>query len=237
LADGVDGEADFVAIAAEVSEDDVAQARCADAGGEVAGGAVREMSVRGHDALFDGEGALGVGVEHLLVVVGLDEEAVDAGDVMDDGMVDVTEIGEDADREGTAADGEADGVGGVMGHGESGDFEGLELKGAAGAEEAPLGGGVARVLGADFVGGQARGVDRAAQGAQKDGEAAGVIAVFVGEQDGGNLRGVEAGGGETGEGFFGAQSGINEDGGVAGAQDGCVAAAAAAEDDQFHGAA
>lgn len=236
IPDGVDGQFGRVAVAAEMTEDNMAQRRGAGAEGEVGGGAVGEVSVGGHDALFDGKRTFGVCLEHLLVVVGLDEEAVDAGDVVNDGVVDVAQVGQHADGDGLAADGESDGIRGVVGDGKSGDFKRFEAERAAGAEEAPLGGGIALVLRADFVGGEACSVDRAAQSAKQDRKAGGMVAVFVGEQDGADLGRIETRGIEALEGLAGAETGVDEDGTVVRAEDGGVAATAAAEHDEFHAA-
>ena len=63
LAHGFDGQLGGVAVAAEVSEDDAAQRRGAGAGGEVGGGVVGEVSVRGEDALFDRKRPFRVGLQ------------------------------------------------------------------------------------------------------------------------------------------------------------------------------
>ena len=232
--DGVDGKFDGVAVAAEVAEDNMAQGGSAGADGKIGGGAVGEMAGGGHDTLLDGKRSFGVSLEHLLVVIGFDEKTIDAGDVVDNGVVDVSEIGEDADGDGVAADGEANRIGSVVLDGKGGDFEGLQTEGAAGGEEAPFGGGIAFVLPADFVRGEASGVNRTTERAEQDGQAAGVVAVLVGQQDGTDLGRVEARRVETLEGFFRAEPGIDQDGGVIRPEDGCVAIAAAAKDDEFH---
>jgi len=62
--DGIDGEFGGIAVAAEVSEDDVAESRRASTDGEVRGRSVREVSMGRHDALLDRKWAFGVGAEH-----------------------------------------------------------------------------------------------------------------------------------------------------------------------------
>ena len=232
--DGVDGKFDGVAVAAEVAEDNMAQGGSAGADGKIGGGAGGEMAVGGHDTLLDGKRSFGVSLEHLLVVIGFDEKTIDAGDVVDNGVVDVSEIGEDADGDGVAADGEADRIGGVVRDGKSGDFEGVQAEGAARGEEAPFGGGIAFILPADFVRGKARGVNRTTESAKQDGQTADVVAMFVGQQDGADGGRVEARGVEALKGFFRAETGIDQDGGVIRKDDGRIAIAAAAQDDEFH---
>lgn len=99
-------------------------------------------------------------------MVGLDKKAIDTGDVVGDGVVDVAEVGQDTDGDGVAANGEADRIGRIVGNGKCGDFERFQTEGAAGGEEVPLGGGIAVVLGTDFVRRKACGVNRATEGAE-----------------------------------------------------------------------
>ena len=169
-------------------------------------------------------------------MVGFDEEALHAGDVVDDGMVGVAEVGENPEGRVAAPEDEAHRVGGIVRHGKGGDFQRADGEARTRGEEPPVGGGIARVLSADFVGREPGGVDGAAQGGEEDGQSAGVVAVLVGEEDSIDGRGVDADGVEAGEGFAGAEAGIEKQGGVAGPDHGGVAVAAAAEDDQFHGA-
>lgn len=184
--------------------------------------------------MLDGKRALGVGLEHLLVVIGFDEKTINARDVVDDGVVDVPEIGEYAEGQGIAADGKADRISSVVRDGKCGDFERLKAEGAAGGEEAPFGRGIAFVLPTDLIGGEARGVDRTTERAEQDGQAAGVVAMLVGQEDGVDFGRVEADNLEALEGLFRAETGIDQDGSAIGAENSRVAIAAAAEDDQFH---
>jgi hypothetical protein len=57
----------------------------------------------------------------------------------------------------------------------------------------------------------------------------------VGEENGLDFVKGDSGGIEAGEGFAGAQSGVDHHGGSRGAQNGCVPAATAAQDEEFHG--
>lgn len=63
-----------------------------------------------------------------------------------------------------------------------------------------------------------------------------MVTMFVGKQDGGYLCGFEADGIEALEGFFRAETGVDQDGGVIGPEHCRIAAAAAAEHDEFHAA-
>ena len=212
----------------------MAQTRGPGANRKIGRRAIREMPMRGHDPLLDGEGALGVGPEKTLVMVRLDKEAVDAGHVVDDRVIDVAEIRENADRERLMAYGESDGVAGIVRNGKSRYLQRLETEGAAGGKETPFRRGVALVLAANLVRCQSRGIDRTTQGTEQNRQAGGVIAVLVGQEHGGNVLRLDSGCGQPRERFFCAQPGIDENGRVAGAEHGCVAAATAAQDDKFH---
>ena len=97
------------------------------------------MPVRRADALLDGERAFGVALEQVLVVVGLDEQAVYPGNVVDYRVVDVAEVGENGERCLRRADGEPHRVGRVVRHGKGRNFECSHAEGAAGGKDAPRG--------------------------------------------------------------------------------------------------
>ena len=63
-----------------------------------------------------------------------------------------------------------------------------------------------------------------------------MVPVFVGEEDGVNIDRSDPDDFQPGEGFARTESGIDHYGGVAAAQDSRVATAAAAKDEEFHGA-
>ena len=123
-----------------------------------------------------------------------------------------------------------------MGDGEGRDLEGPEGKKAPSRKKAPVGRSIAAVLPSNLLGGQSRGIDRALQRPQQDGQTSGVIAVFVSQEDGGNRPRVDSGQGKTLEGFARAQSRVEKDGASVRPQDCRVAAAPAAKDDEFHAA-
>ena len=153
-----------VAIPAEVTEHDLSESRRARLRHEIGGGPVGKMSVRRHDALLDGKGPFGVGMEQLLIVVGLDEEAIHFGHMMEKRSCDVSEIGENTDRNRFAPDSETHRVGRIVRDGEGGDFERFQRESAAGGKEPPIGGRIALVVSAHFFRSQTCGVDRTAQG-------------------------------------------------------------------------
>ena len=225
-----------VAIAAEVTEHDLSESRRARLRHEIGGGPVGKMSVRRHNALLDGKGPFGVGLEQLLIVVGLDEEAIHFGHMMEKRSCDVSEIGENTDGNRFAPDSETHRVGRIVRDGEGGDFERFQCESAAGGKEPPIGGRIALVVSAHFFRSQTCGVDRTTQRLEQNRQPAGVVAVFVGQQDGGDLRGVDSGAREALLRFAGTEARIDQDGCVTRAKHGGVAAAAAAKDDEFHSA-
>jgi hypothetical protein len=230
LADGFAGEVGGVAVLAEVGEEDVAEVFGGDFGDEFGGGLVGEVAVAGEDSLFDRPGALGVVLEQGFVVVGLDDERVDALDGVDDLPCCVAEVGEDAEGGIRGGEDEAHGVCGVMGHGEGLDAEFSDLKGRAAVEEAPLG-----VDGAfaEAVGGERIGENRDAFFGAKNFESSGVVAVFVGEDDGTEAVGLDSELGETRAKLAGGKPRIDEDAGVIVADESTVARTAATEDRQM----
>ena len=225
-----------VAIPAEVTEHDLPESRGARFGHEIGGGAVGKVPVRRHDALLDGKRALGVGLEQLLVVVGLDEETIHFGHMMEKGSRDMTEIGENADGKGLASNGETHRVDGIVRDGKSGHLEGLQRKRAAGGKQSPIRGRIALVMAAHLIRGQTRSVDWTTQGLEQNRQSARVVAMFVGQQDSGDLLRIQTCGGQSFHCFSGAKTRINQDGRVTRAEHGGVAAAATAKDDEFHGA-
>ena len=96
LADGFAGEVGGVAVLAQVGEEDVAEVFGGDFGDEFCGGLVRKVAVTGEDALLYGPGALGVVLEECFVVVGFDDEGVDAFHGIEDLARRVAEVGKDA---------------------------------------------------------------------------------------------------------------------------------------------
>jgi len=154
--------------------------------------------------------------------------------VMNNRVVGVPKVRQEAERKRAAADGEAHRVRSVMGYGKGGDLECTEGKTTPSRKNAPIGSGIAPVLPANLFGGQSRGVDRALQGAQQDGQSPGMVPMFVGEENGGNFAGVDAGQGEALKGFPRAQSRVEKDSLSFCPQDRGVSAAPTAKDDKFH---
>src|ERR1039458_7603553 len=116
---GEQGELGSVVLLREVAEDDVGCAAVVVVGEEFGGGVVGEVADAGEGALLDRPG-VGAVLEHLEVVVGFEQEHVDALEGPLDVGRHVPEVGGDghADGLGTGREDEAAGVGGVVGNGE-----------------------------------------------------------------------------------------------------------------------
>lgn len=224
------GEEGDVMVFAEVAEEEGFDLS-GEVGGDVfAGGGVGEVAFAAEDALFDGPRD-GADLEHGGVVVGFEEDGLAAAEVPFDGVGHVAEVGDDGEAGGAGGDGIADGVDGVVGDGEGLDVEGAELEAGACLEAAEVGVEFAPFdLGGGGVG-EEDGELAAAGGVAADegGEAEDVVGVFVGDEDGVELVGVLADGGEAFEGLFPAEPGIDEDAGLGGGDEDAVARAGAGE--------
>lgn len=182
MADRPAGEVGVVAVLAQVGEEDVPEVFGGDFGDELRSGLIREVAVAREDALFHRPGALGVVLKKGFVVVRFDHERVDATDRVEDLAGGIAKVGEDPKGGIGAGNDEAQGVGGVMRHGEGVDAEFPDLKSRAAVEKTPLGvdGALAEAFGGEGIGKNGNPVFGA-----KHLEAAGVVAVLVGEQDAG----------------------------------------------------
>lgn len=209
----------MVVVLAQVAEDQSAGAGVEDFADEVAGDFVGEVAHAAHDALFDAPG-VGADFEHFEVVVGFEQQQVGALEVNADGLGHVAEVGGDGHFEALGAEGETDGVGGVVGDGEAIDVDVADGETGAGLEEfedglefAPRDGGR----------GEAAAVDGDPEFLGDGGEAGDVVGMLVGDEDGGEGFGVDVDGGEALEGFLAAEAGVDEDAGAVGRDEGGVA--------------
>src|SRR5437899_11772818 len=106
---------------------------------------IGEMAGAGEDALFDDPG-IWADLKHVEIAVGFENEAIGLAEMDPDVVWQVAEIGADGDFGAVGAEGEADGVGGVVRVGESVDVnirDGEALAGCDGydAREAVAKGG------------------------------------------------------------------------------------------------
>ena len=132
---GEQGQFGGVVLLGEVAEDDPGGAAVVVAGEEFGGGVVGEVADAGEDALLDRPG-VGAVAEHLEVVVGFEQQDVDALEGGLDVGGHVAEVGGDghADGFGVGLEDEAAGVGGVVGDGEGRDGDVADGEVGAGVE-------------------------------------------------------------------------------------------------------
>lgn len=224
------GEFGFVAVAAEVRENQVAEPVADDFGGDGGGGFIVEVPVPAHDALSGGPGTNGVVLEHSDVVIGFEDQEVHLPDAFDDELGGMAEVGNDADGVGAVMECEGDRVEGVVGDAEGFDGQVTNRESLAVGKDAPRDADAVGPVGlfVDGFGGKAVRVDGDGMFFTDGTEAANVIGVFVGDEDGVEVVELPADGGEALGDLTAAEAGINENGGVGGLDEGAVAGAAAA---------
>ena len=194
-------------MGAEVAQDEGAGAGIQDFADEVAGYFVREVAHAAHDALFHGPG-VGADLQHFQVVVGFQQEHVRALQVDANGVGEVAEVGGDGDFDAFGAEGEAYGVGCIVGGGEAVDVDIADDEAGAGLEEFENG---LELAPGDGGGGEAAAVDGDAELFRDGGEAGDVVGMLVRNNDGGQRFGVDVDSGQALESFFAAQTGVDED--------------------------
>lgn len=231
LADAVEG----VAVAAEVSEVNLAPTRLGNAGEKFEGILVGEVAVASADALFDGKGPMGVLIEKVVVVIGLQNEGIHFADAFAHELGHVAEVGDPGEAAagfeevaGAPGKDETDGVVGVVGDRERSDLEILKVEIAAGGEDLPVEGTVH--FGLEGASGVAVGEKAQVGMAGKATEAAGVILVLVGEEDAVDGLDGDIHGGEQAADLAAGKPGVDKDAGTGGLKEGAVAGAVRAKD-------
>ena len=134
-----------------------------------------------------------------------------------DGIGEIAEVGGDGDFDALGAEGEAYGVGCIVGDGEAVDVDIADDEAGAGLEEFEDG---LELAPGDGGGGEAAAVDGDAELLRDGGEAGDVVGMLVSNNDGGQRFGVDVDGGQALEGFLAAQTGVDEDAGSLGGDEG-----------------
>jgi len=166
-------------------------------------------------------------------VIGLEDQAVGFAEMNFDEFGHVPEIGDDGHLRAVGAEGEADGVGGVVGNGEGVDVDVTDSEMLASVD----GFHAAKTFG-ESVG---KDLPERAHGGLGDKEwsfpeseslrqAVAVIGVFVGDEDAVEMVKGSFDSGKAGESFAFAESGVNEDAGTFGFEQSDVARAAGCQD-------
>ncbi len=221
------GEADEIGIVVflrDVGEDEIAHAgiETFGVGEKFADGVIGKMAGAGKHALLDDPG-IGADLEHVEIVIGFEDEAIGLAEMHSHVIGEVAKIGADGDFGAVGAEGEADGIGSVVGDG-----EGVDVNVADGEGLSSLNGFDATETLAEGVGKDALerahggfgDVERSFPETEDLREAVAVVGVFVSDEDGVESVNVAFDGGETCEGFTFSEAGVNEDAGAFGFEQG-----------------
>jgi hypothetical protein len=217
-------EIGIVVFLGNVGEDEMADAgiEALWVGEKFADRVVGEVAGAGEDALFDDPG-IRADLEHVEIVIGFEDEAIGLAEMDSDVIRQVAEIGADGDLGAVGAEGESDGVGGVVRDGKRVHVDvadGETLAGLNGLYSAEtLAEGVRQNALEGFQGGLGD-VERGFPEAEDLGEAVAVVGVFVGDEDGVETVDIAPDGGEAGESFALSKAGVNEDAGAFGFEQG-----------------
>jgi len=221
------GEADEVGIIiflGDVREDEMADAgiETLGIGEEFADGVIRKVASAGKDALLD-HPRIRADLEHIEIVIGFEDEAIGLTEMDPDVIGQVAEIGADGDLGAIGAEGESDGVGGVVRDGECVDVDIADGEALPGLDGLDTPKALAEGVGQDALEGVHRrlgDVQRRFPEAEDLREAVAVVGVLVGDENGVEAIDVAFDGGETGQGFALAEAGVNEDAGAIGFEQG-----------------
>ena len=233
------GEFGTVTVAAEVAEVDVLEIGGHEIGEDGGGGVVAEVAVATHDALLHAPGAFEVILQHFHVVICFQHQDVGVADAFHHELRGVAEIGEETDFDAVAAEGETDGIVGVVRDGKSFDPDIADFEGGAGAEEAEIEFNIffrPIVFELKFDGflGEAIAVNGNGQLAAERAEAVGVVGVLVREEDAAEAFGRAADLREAFANLFRAEAGIDQEPRVTAFEIGAIAIGTAAQDRELN---
>ena len=201
---------------------------------EGTGDVVRQVAVAAHHALLDRPG-IGSDFQHLDIVIRFKQQQIGAAQVMADGIRKIAEIGGNGDFDAFGAEGKSHRVSGVVRDGEAGDVDIADREAGAGLKQLKLGRPIAPIfIPCDGGRGQARKVDRDAQLAGDDLQAVDVIGMLVRDEDGGEGFRIFTDGEETLEGLFTGQSGVDQETGPPGGNEGGIAGTRRRENRNFY---
>ena len=227
------GEVDEVGVViflGDVSEDEEAGAGVEAFGvGEIfADGEIGKVAGAAEDALLDDPG-VGADFEHVQIVIGFEDEAIGVAEMDFDVIGHVAEVGDESELGAVGAEGEADGVGGVVRNGEGADFDIADGEALAGSDGFASGEALAEGVGKNALESVEGGVgdeERCFPEREGLGKAAAVVGVLMRDEDAVEAVDVELQGGEAGEGVALAEAGVDEEAGARGFEQGDVARAA-----------
>jgi hypothetical protein len=183
---------------------------------------IGEMAGAGEDALLDDPG-IWADLEHVEIVIGFEDEAIGLAEMDSDVVWKVAEIGADGDFSAVCAEGEADGVGGVVRDSERVDVDVADGEALAGLDGFYAAEAFAEGVGQDALEGIHCGlgdIEGRFPEAEDLREAVAMVGVLVGDEDGVETVDIAPNGSEAGEGFAFSKAGVNEDAGGFGFEQG-----------------
>src|SRR5215469_1609107 len=190
------------------------------------------MPCAGEHALLD-DPRIRADLEHVEIVIGFENEAIGLTEMNFDELWHVAEVGADGHLGAVGAEGEAEGIGGIVRDGEGVHVnitDGKALPNVDGFDAAKALAEGFREDAAKLLHGGFGNVERRFPEAEDLGKAVAVVGVLVGDEDGVEAIDVAFDGGEAGEGFALAEAGVNEDTGGFGFEQRDVARTAGGKD-------
>jgi hypothetical protein len=205
----------IVVLLGKMREDEIAGAgvEAIGVGEEFADGVIREMPCAGEDALLD-DPRIRADLEHVEVVIGFEDEAVALAEMVLDKLGEVAEVGDERRLGPIGAEGEADGVCGIVRKRNGVDFDvphGEPLAGLNRLDAAEALGEGVRENAVERVEGRFRDEQRRLPEGEKLWQAGAVVGVLVRDDDAVKAAEVDAGGGKARKRFALAESGVNEE--------------------------
>ena len=184
-------------------------------GEEFAHCVIRKMASAGENTLLDDPG-IWADLEHIEVVIGFEDEAIGLAEVDSDMIGQVAKIGADGDFGAVGAEGESDGVGGIVRDGEGVDVDIADRETLSGLDGLNAAQAFTEGIGQDAlecVHGGLCDVQRRFPEAEDLRKAVAVVGVFVSDEDGVESIDVALDSGEAGESFAFSEAGVNENAG------------------------
>jgi hypothetical protein len=204
----------FVAFTAEVAEVQMAQVSRHELLDGIGRRAIRKMPVPAEDSLFQAPGTMRTILQHLDIVIGLDEDNVRRADALDDEPGRMAEIGKNADSRGAGVQQQSDWILGVMRDGEGFDQDITELESRAGAEQAAI--EPALKLALQCFARVAIAINGNIEFQRQQSQALDVIGMFVRDKNAGEIFGSAPDAGHSVANLTPAQAGVDKDASLVG---------------------
>jgi hypothetical protein len=201
-----------------MSEDEKARAsvEAFGIGEKFADGVIGKMTGAAEDALLDDPG-IGADLEHVEIVIGFEDQAIDIAEMDFDEFGHVAEVGDDGELGAVGAEGEGDRVGGVMRNSEGVDVDVADGEALAGVNGFKAIEALAESVGKNLIHRVHSGlgnVERRFPESEHLRQAVAVVGMLVGDEDAVEVIDGLFDGGEAGQGFALAESGVNEEAGT-----------------------